>query len=188
MSRSDVILTYVPDFLRSARIYKAIIDAEGAEFDLLRARIADVLNQFYIETATWGLDLWEQMLGISTSTGKSLGERRSKVMSKRRGIGTVTAELIKTVAEAYSQGTIDVYINRAVAVNTIFIKFLDERGTPTNIDDLKTVIEEIKPAHLAVIYEYRYLTWDELDTRLLTWDHLDVKNLTWDVFETGSWL
>ncbi|MNJ78365.1 hypothetical protein D3C77_761030 [compost metagenome] len=37
------------------------------------------------------------------------------------------------------------------------IKFIDTLGIPPNLDDLKAVIEEVKPAHMKVEYEFSYL-------------------------------
>ncbi len=115
-----------------------------------------------------------------------MAERRAVIKSKQRGYGTVTVSLIKNVAESYANGTVEV--TEQFELYQFTISFIDTRGIPPNLDDLKEVIEKIKPAHLAVIYTFTYLNWDELDAKNLTWDELDAKNLTWDEFETGSWL
>lgn len=184
--RSDIMLKYVPQFFKTARSYKAVIDAEGPEFDQLRANLTDVLNQFYVETATWGLDLWEQMLNLQTVEGKPYDERRSRIISKLRGLGTVNVALVKNVAESFVYGMVDVIEHPETY--SFVIKFIDTRGIPSNLDDVKAAIKEIKPAHLAVTYEFTYLTWNELDAENTTWDALDALALTWDSFETGSWL
>ncbi|MNJ50809.1 hypothetical protein D3C77_460970 [compost metagenome] len=59
------------------------------------------------------------------------------------------------MAEAYDGGTVDVSFQPAEWSFTV--KFIDTIGIPPNLDDLKAVIEEIKPAHLAVEYEFSYL-------------------------------
>lgn len=187
MSRIDVMLTYVPQFLRKAKAYKAIISTQGQEFDQLRTSIDDILKQFYVETATeWGLDLWEDMLGLKSYAGKPIEQRRSRIISKLRGMGTVTVSLIKNVVESYVYGTVE--MTEQPETYSFTVKFIDTRGIPPNLDDVKAAIEELKPAHLAVEYEFRYLIWDELDAANITWDELDAKELTWDEFETGAWL
>jgi hypothetical protein len=175
-------LAYVPKFIQQVQAYKAVIDAQGAEFDTLRTNIEDILKQFYVETATeWGLDLWEQMLDLKSYAGKPLDQRRSRIISKLRGMGTVTISLIKNVAESYVNGTVEVAENTSEYGFTI--KFIDTRGVPPNLDDLKNAIEEIKPAHLAVEYKFRYLIWDELDNINTTWDSLDAHLYSWDQLE-----
>lgn len=193
-------LGYVPKFIQTAKAYKAVIDSQGQEFDLIRNNLEDILKQFYVETATeWGIELWEQMLGFSSSADKPLNQRRSRVMARLRGIGTVNVNLIKNVVESYDCGTVEVlygYLTYSFDVvnitelpsQTIIIRFIDSRGIPSNLEDLKEAIEEIKPAHLGIEYQFRYLTWNELDAQKITWDGLDEKNLTWDEFETGGWL
>lgn len=187
MSKADLMKSYVPDYLKEAQSYKVILEAEGPELDAIETNLADVLKQFYVETATEeGLSRWEEFVGLSSYAGKPLDQRRSRIISKLRGMGTVTVNLIKNVAESYVYGAVEVLENPAQYSFTI--RFIDARGIPPNLDDIKMAIEEIKPAHLAVIYEFRYLIWDELDSRAITWDELDALNLPWDEFETGGWL
>jgi hypothetical protein len=102
-------------------------------------------------------------------------------LSKLRGIGTVTVSLIKSVAEAYDGGAVEVTLQPEAY--TFTIKFVDTRGIPPNLDDLKAVIEEIKPAHLAVEYAFTYTQWGEL--KQTTWDNLN--NFTWGEVMTRSW-
>lgn len=181
MSRSDVMLAYVPKFIQQAQAYKAVINAQGSEFDQLRTGIEDVLKQFYVETATeWGLDLWEQMLNLKSYAGKPLDQRRSRIISRLRGIGTVTVAMIDNVAEAYTYGVVEI-IENSVAYS-FTIKFTDPRGVPPNLDDLKAAIEEIKPAHLAVNYEFTYTTYGELKTWGLTYG--DMKAHTYGGIKT----
>lgn len=164
----------------------AIIDVEGKELDNLKALLLSIIDQIFVTTASWGLDRWEKELGIESYAGKPDEQRRSRLMSKMRGVGTVTINLIKSVAEAYDGGTVEV--TEQPEMSQFTVHFIDTRGIPPNLDDLKAAIEEIKPAHLAVVYEYRYLIWNELDARGITWDELDALNLTWDEFELGGWL
>ncbi|MFZ5688687.1 MAG: YmfQ family protein [Bacillota bacterium] len=184
--KGQEMLTYLPRYYDTSRIMRAILQAQGAEFDKLRQTLDEILDQFFVNTATWGLDTWEKEFGITTMAGKPDDQRRAVIKSKIRGIGTVTVKLIKTVAEAYDGGTVEVTQQPELCQFTV--TFIDTRGVPPNINDLKAAIEEIKPAHLAVVYEFRYLIWDELDAKNITWDQLDAKNLTWDEFETGGWL
>lgn len=178
MSRAEVMKSYIPPMLRGSRIFNAILEAEGQEFATLRASIEDILKQFFVETATeWGLDLWEQMLGLTSYAGKPLDQRRSRIISKLRGYGTVTVSLIKNVAESYVYGTVEV--NEHPELYSFTIKFVDPRGIPPNLDDLKAAIEEIKPAHLAVEYQFTYTVWGELSTWSKTWGELNTLGLTW---------
>lgn len=187
MNRSSEMKSYIPSFLRSSQVFTSILTAEGAEFGQLRTNIEDVLKQFYVETATdWGLTLWERMLGLKTNHEKPLDQRRSSIIAKVRGIGTVTISLIKNVAESFTYGIVE--IAEQPEAYSFTITFADIQGIPPNYENLQAAIEEIKPAHLAVSYVIRYLLWDELDAEGFTWNQLDALAMAWDNFEQGGWL
>lgn len=183
MSKADLMKSYVPDYLKEAQSYKVILEAEGPELDAIETNLADVLKQFYVETATEeGLSRWEEFVGLSSYAGKPLDQRRSRIISKLRGYGTVTVNLIRNVAESYVYGTVEVTENPAAYSFTI--KFVDPRGIPPNLDDLKAAIEEIKPAHLSVEYQFTYTVWGELNTFGKTWGDLNTLGLTWEQLKT----
>lgn len=171
-------MQYLPDYYQESRVMQAIAEVQGKEVGNFWATLDEILKQFFVETATeWGLDIWEQMLGLSSDTSKPVDQRRSVIISKLRGIGTATVSLIKNVAASYTNSEIEVTENYTTYSFTI--KFVDVRGIPPNVDDLKAVIEEIKPAHLAVDYQFTYTVWGELATWSKTWGELNAIGLTW---------
>ena len=60
------ILQYLPAFLAHSQQFKAANDADSKEHDAIRIDLQDVLDQFYVKSATWGLERWEDLCGIST--------------------------------------------------------------------------------------------------------------------------
>ena len=85
---------------------------------------------------------------------------------------------MKNVAGSYSNGEVEVIED---AANYRFvIRFVGTLGIPGNVADLKLTIEEIKPAHLAVEYEYIYNTWG--DVAALTWKQASA--YTWEGIRT----
>jgi hypothetical protein len=204
-------LDYLPKYYEDLRESEAIISAEAkAQLQLMRD-IDDVLAQMYVDTATWGLARWEALLDIKIGADYSVwdaleasrkafedvetmswdsfedafvgdgSERKSSIKSRIRGFGSVNAALLKSVCESYVGGEVEV--TEAPASHKILIKFVDARGIPSNINDLKEAVAEIMPAHLVVEYTYRYLSWDEYDAFAWTWDTLDAKNFTHDQLE-----
>jgi len=174
-------MALLPTLYEEVYEMRAIMAAEGPEFDDLKAVVADVIRQWFVETATWGLNRWEAEFGITPLAGQPLDQRRAVIRSRIRGTGTVTIRMIKRLAEAYDGGTVEV--TNDSAAYTFTVHFVDTRGVPPNLDDLKAAIELIKPAHLAVEYEFSYLTWNELNAKNLTWDQFDAADLTWDELE-----
>jgi thiamine phosphate synthase YjbQ (UPF0047 family) len=165
--------------MRKSNLLIAVYNAEGQQIDLIKTNIEDVKNQLFIDTATWGLLIYEKELGIKTDLNKTLDERRSLIKSKQRGIGVVGAELIKIVVDSWTNGNVDV----AFTSGTIIITFQDVNGIPSNMTDVIKAIEDIIPCHLPVTYIYKYMTWAEFDTYNKTWDEWEALNLTWAEFE-----
>ena len=148
----------------------------------LKADKQDLLLQLNVATSTWGLELWEKALGLSTDVSKPLDYRRTRIMSKLRGAGTTTKTMIENVAEAFSNG--DVEITEYNDESRFEVKFVGTLGIPPNMSDLIAAIEEIKQAHLAYAFIYTYMTWAMFESYNHDWNTWDAYNLTWDQFET----
>jgi hypothetical protein len=160
---------------------QAIVSADASELETYNEKVTDVMAQFFIDTTTWGLAKWERVVNVPTDETKPLSQRRAVVKSKLRGIGTVTVDMIKNVAQSYANGAVDVV--ELPATYSIKITFIDTRGVPENLADIQQAIRDIIPAHLAISFEYTYLRWSELDAKNYTWTTLDGLALTWDQFE-----
>jgi uncharacterized protein YmfQ (DUF2313 family) len=178
--KGQEMMGYIPPYYATSIVMQAAMQADGMEFDSLKAALNDVLNQFFVDTATWGLSIWESTLGITTMAGKPDDQRRSVIKSKLRGIGTVTITMIQNVAEAYVDGSASV-ANHPETFSFI-VTFVDPLGIPPNLADLQAVIEQIKPAHLAVNYAFTYTTWGNVEA--LTW--AGVKTSTWGALKTRA--
>lgn len=98
MSYRDRHLTdYVPDYYRELRESAAILDVETNEMHLLYRRVYNVLDQFFVDTATWGLDYWEKIVGIETDKNIPLETRRKLIKERLQGFGTLTEERFREI-------------------------------------------------------------------------------------------
>ncbi|WP_227013771.1 YmfQ family protein [Paenibacillus psychroresistens] len=177
-------LSSLPAFYEIFREVRIINQIEGAELDDVFQSVDDVLNQVFIDTASWGLARWEFELGIPTNLSKPLEQRRSVVLSKRRGYGTVTVGLVKNVAEAYANGEVSVTEDNANYL--VIIKFISTHGIPENLADIQNALRDLIPAHLAISYEFNYFIWNELDALSKSWDQTDAFGFTWDQWDIYS--
>lgn len=157
----QVLLDHLPDYYSGVREIRLLSQIEGNELDGLSASFEEAFNQRFVDTATWGLARWEKELGINPTAGQPYDQRRSVIRSKMRGTGTVSEAMIKSVAEAYDGGTVTVMAQPELYRFTV--KFIDTKGIPNNLEDLETAIEEIKPAHLAVQYNFSFLLIREIE-------------------------
>ncbi|KQL21871.1 phage portal protein [Cytobacillus solani] len=175
---------YGPREYEDFRESNALIKSEAAEFERLNAQIADVLSQFFIDTATWGLSRWERLVGVTTDESKPLSQRRSVVKAKLRGVGTVTVDLIKSVSESWYAGEVEVTQNTTQYLVTV--EFTSSYGVPENLDDVERALREIIPAHLQLAFKFRFVTYDMLKATGLTYDEIKATGLTYDEIKNGG--
>ena len=180
IKKYNVILSpYVPTFISELPEIKAIYDAEGIELGLLKYQLDDIKKQFRIDTATWGLDWWEDKYGIKTNYLLSYEDRREIVKAKKRGRGTTTKAMIKNTAESFSGGECNVIEHNSEYYFTIH--FIGVKGIPRNMQAFKDMLEIIKPAHLGYVFMYTYNTWGMLKERNLSWEVANTKD--WNVIK-----
>lgn len=139
---------------------KSIQESYQAEIERLSAAAESNNSQLFVATASAALSEWEKMLGIPSDTSVSDSVRRERITSKLRGAGTTTKAMVESVAESYYNGEVEVGEHNGEYY--FDIKFLSTRGKPPGLDQLKAAIEEIKPAHLGVVYIFTYTTHQEL--------------------------
>lgn len=164
---------YLPSFYYNCEEVRNILASIELESNKLHVAIKDLLDQLFIETATWGIEHWERYLGLEVDNTENIENRRSRVKTKLRGNGTFTKESLKNICRSFVNGEVEIIEDTA---NYRFvIKFIDIKGIPGNIDYLTKAIEDVKPAHLAFSFEYAYNTWNT------------VKALNWSVNLNETW-
>lgn len=126
-----------------------VVDFENAiqpAMDKLEAAFWTMADNIIVDTATDWLPLWEWAYGL-TGTG-TMEARRAAVKAKMRGAATTTEELIRSVARAYSDSEPDLIVDNPKYSFYLYL-YSNVGDTPEDLDNLRRVIEEIKPAHLA---------------------------------------
>ena len=175
---------YLPKYYEGVKVADNIVDREAEELARLNANIFDVLAQFFIETATWGLAHWERIFGVTTDPTKTYAQRREVLLSKLRGVGKVDAELIENVASAYANG--EVAVTNKAAEYTIVITFVSTLGVPEQIDLLKDTLRDIVPAHMAIDYVFRFYTYAELKATGMTYAEVAATGKTYaEIYNRG---
>lgn len=148
------------------------------ETDDLETGLSDTISECFASTASVLLSRYENLLGLTIDVTKENDYRRERICAKLAETGTTTKEMIESVSKSYSNGEVEVIEDNA---NSRFvIRFVGTLGIPGNMADLKLTIEEIKPAHLAVEYEYIYNTWSDISA--LTWQQ--ATSYTWEKIRT----
>ncbi|MGO4374818.1 putative phage tail protein [Paenibacillus sp. MCAF20] len=183
MSRNILadMLDYLPNYYSESALVDNLTSREAEELQILHTRMQDVLRQFFVGTATWGLSKWEELCGIPTDKDKPFEQRRSVILSKLRGAGTITLATIKEVVDSFENGVIQLEEN--FSKYEVIITFIGTRGLPPNLDDVEHALREVVPAHLQISFRFTYLVWEELDLAGLSWAELEGLNMTWEQLE-----
>jgi hypothetical protein len=137
------LLNYLPWYERESEVFKEILRAEEIEFDKLELDLEDINKQFFVDTATWGLAIYEKELGLPIRPNKSLEERRSIIKAKWRGMGKVDAEMIKSIVSLFTDTPVEIKFDGQI--NIVFEGF---GNTQISNKNMLNAIEEVKPAHL----------------------------------------
>ena len=158
-------------------ITKPIQDSLNVEANSINDEVDNVLNQFYVDSATFGLDYWERMLGIPKNNF-DIDTRRENIKAKMRSRGTTTVSVIKNICEAYSNGIVEVIVNHSDY--SFIIDFVGSIGIPKAFAELDKTIEEIKPCHLAHSYKFKYNTHSDISNytheQLANYTHNEIRN------------
>ena len=117
----------------------------------------ETIDECFCESASSLLSRYEKIYGLEVDISKSDTFRRERMKAKKKGIGTVTKQLIASTASSYSNCEVEVIEDPEAYRFTV--RFVGTRGIPENMEGLAITIEEIKPAHLSYLFEYIYNTY-----------------------------
>lgn len=171
----------VPEYHLACEQSRALIGTLADASLKARAALEDVMKQFFVETATWGLALWEQQVGIETDSGASQESRRAVIKQKLVASGNTTAEMVRQLAESITGYEAKVEVNNDYSFS---LSFWGEKNqlAVIDVDELKTIVEQIKPAHLRFVITG--ITWADLESVNMTWQYFENKLTTWAQLES----
>lgn len=144
---------YLPEFLQKDGHFHAICTASSFEHEKIRLALLDLLDQFFVETATWGLDLWERVLALNTDYNDDYKVRRKRIIAKIQGMSMSTVEFMNRLVQAYGEGYVEEHNDKY---------YFSIYTTTTDVNEIKRMKEQIvyyKPAHLGVNFYLGY-SWN----------------------------
>lgn len=150
------ITRYLPPFLKKDPNFRAVCDSCSWEHENIRKAILDALNQFFVERATWGLEMWERVLGIPTNPLESTEMRRKTIRLKLRQPGSVTDEFMTKLVNQYISDAQGVVLSFPSEYR---IEILYHGGTVLDYSKLRDAINLYIPAHIG----YKLVTITKAD-------------------------
>lgn len=175
----------MPGYYRKSKVMNDLIHSIENEFERLKSETTLTENQFFVILSDRDIKNHEEDVGLISDTSADIETRRGRVLSKLRGTGTVTKTMMKNVAASFVNG--DIEIIEYPSEYCFTVKFTSKTGVPYNIYDIQAMIEEIKPAHLAVEYIFTYRLWQDILDEIQIWT--TAKNYSWEwmlTFEVKS--
>ena len=151
---------YVTPKINQKDIMSRIYESQKAQVDVINEDVKDLIDNLFIDTATWALDFWEDELAIEKVLDDTYENRRGRIKAKLRGYGTCTKKHIKNVALSYGYGEVDPIEHYEDYV--LEIKFISTIGIPPRLSDFKKTMRMIVPAHIGIIYTFKYNTWADV--------------------------
>ena len=186
-NKADLLKAQVPDFVSGTTIMNDIYNAHGKELDLLVEYNQDILNQLFVETATWGLSYWEEFFGLPVLINQDINIRRAKIRAHFASFGTVNKATIKRIANDFGFKDVDIIEDYAPYI----VKLIFDNSASSdviNINDLITTLRRMCPAHVDFMYVFLYKSWKDIQDSNMSFDMLEKyqwKDYTID-FDTSS--
>lgn len=139
-------MSYLPENYPASRETVAFQEALQPEVDVVWQARDDLLAQLDPYTATWGLDYWEDSLGLANGQGVEAEVRRRAVAAKLQGRAATTPEVVKNVA----QTLLGVPVNVIEVFGEYRVELAVEPGFVPGAEliRLKEQLRGIMPAHL----------------------------------------
>lgn len=144
------ILKYLPEFLARSQQFKATNDADSKEHDAIRTDLQCLLDQFYVETTTWGIERWEELVGITPQIGAGIEARRAAVMLKLKKPPSVTVAFLEKLINEYIADKSGTVIYRPETYSADFnVPLLNKENMAGVTRDVRIYI----PAHIGAVYK-----------------------------------
>ena len=138
------VLNYLPKFLRKDPMFKKTADTCSTEHNRLRLALQDLVDNFFVNTATWALPRYESFLGIKRSDGDTDEFRRQRILFKLQHVDVSTVDFMNSIINLYSVGHIE-EVNEEYYFKVYCI--MNDEDTET-LQKLIDQLDIYKPAHL----------------------------------------
>lgn len=170
MSNYNDLKAQVPMLVSNDPVMDEIYSIQGSKLDSLQVDKESLLAQLFVDEATWGLELWENFLGIHHDVRKSDVERRGAIKSKLLGTKVFTIQMIKDMANIFGYAV--AFIQENIDPYTVKIK-LTSATDFVQVRSFMSTINDLKPAHLEFVYLYNLTIWNDVEASMVDYETLN---------------
>ena len=147
---------YLPKFLAKDKVMFHMLAAYSAQHEKQRLILDDLSNQFFVQTATWGLAEWERLVGIETDESRRLEDRRTDVLSRLRPPESVTESFLTKLVNQYVSDQQAAVLSHPESYS---IDILYHGGQVLDYAKLRDAVNTYIPAHIG----YKLVTITKAD-------------------------
>lgn len=141
---------YLPKFLAKDKVMFHVLLACSAQHEKQRILLDDLSNQFFVQTATWGLAEWERLVDIMPPDGADIASRRAAVLLKLRKPPSVTVAFLEKLINQYIADESGTVTDHPETYSADFdIPLLDKENLAGLTRDVRVYI----PAHIGPAYK-----------------------------------
>ena len=167
---------YYPQVIGAITEFKAIVESEAPEFDLLNTNVTNTLNDAYLSTmGEERISQWEKILGIIQLDNSTLEDRRDTIIARISGQGKLNTKLINSIVNSFTGGTANSWVEDSVL-------YVEITPPPNNksyrFENVEQELSKKVPAHLGLKVSRNYYEWGEVKNNFSTWK---------DVLDIGTW-
>lgn len=139
------ILRYLPYKLQKDYKFYTVNTAESREHENIRLILNDLLDQLFIDTATWGLDYFEEFLNIIPKSNDDYQTRRTRIKILLNAHDASTIKFMTDLANKFiSDKSAQIIEHNSEYWFEVFFNI----DWLISLGDLRAAIELYKPAHL----------------------------------------
>lgn len=167
------LMEYLPPFIAQYDEISEALNAENPEFNDLNAKIGEILDNEFVETANeYGISRFEKMLGILPYATDTLDDRRFRVLSKFNE------------STPYTLRSLDDRLKNICGENGYVLELIADKYTvkvkialkvKKQAEIIDQLLEHIVPCNMLYSAVLLYNTWKL------------AKNYAWSEFEAHSW-
>lgn len=171
MSYNNLIIENIHKIFRRDPYIQVFLGAAGQKLSKIENKINSLSKEFWFDSMSEiGIAVLENQLNYKAKS-QTVDGKREELEARWKTAGKCNLDLLQTIANSWRNGEVAILFTNAV----IEITFISIVGIPRDIEVLKQIINEAKPAHLPINYTFRYRTWRNL--LLNTWGYY--KQFTW---------
>lgn len=164
---------------RADQWLNAVYDVIGEKLDGMDGEIEKMISDITLDTASEeAIQMYERELNIVPSPAQTITDRASTIEAKWKQSGKNSIMLMQQIADSWENGAVAVTFEGGI----LEVTFISIYGIPGDLITLQDALEEVKPAHLPMIFTFKYHVWNEYGPK--TW--IDMEAMTWDEVLGGN--